>query len=274
MKTMFIIIAFALTFIACEKSSPIVNRDMGMDVAAPEASMRYDKSAVSSQTDEVSVRDPKIIRSGTINLSVHDALKTRNEIEAIILTYKGYIGNEQLDNNDYQINYHLQIRVPVNQLNALVAALEALDGTVINKSINANDVTEEYIDLESRLTNKKAYLEQYRQLLKSAHSIEDILKVQEQIRVLQEEIESAQGRLKYLTNQTDLSTLDVTLTQQKDFVYRRDLKINFFQRLKESISAGWYGLVQFTISIVALWPFALILAVIWWLWKRGRKKKA
>ncbi|MEP6647961.1 MAG: DUF4349 domain-containing protein [Saprospiraceae bacterium] len=273
MKTMFVMIAFALTFMACEKSSPIANRDMGMDVSAPEASMTKDRSGGAPRTDEVTVRDPKIIRSGSINISVHDALKIRNEVEAIIKTFKGYIGNEQLDNNDYQTNYHLQIRVPVDQLDALVASLEALDGTVINKSINANDVTEEYIDLESRLTNKKAYLDQYRQLLKNAHSIEDILKVQEQIRVLQEEIESAEGRLKYLTNQTDLSTLDVTLTQQKDFVYKGDMKVNFFQRLKESVAAGWYGLVQFTIGIVKLWPFALIIVLIWWLLKRARRKK-
>ncbi|MBK9985072.1 MAG: DUF4349 domain-containing protein [Saprospiraceae bacterium] len=158
---------------------------------------------------------PKIIRNGTINISVADALKSKAEVDAILAKHKAYAGNEQLDNTDYQVSYHIQIRVPADQLDGLIADLEALKGTVTFKSVNARDVTEEYIDLETRLTNKKAYLDQYRQLLKTAKTIEDILSVREQIRVLEEEIESAEGRLKYLTNQVDLSTLDLTLLQQK-----------------------------------------------------------
>ncbi|HEX5112596.1 MAG TPA: DUF4349 domain-containing protein, partial [Saprospiraceae bacterium] len=136
------------------------------------------------------------------------------------------------------------------------------------------DVTEEYIDLETRLTNKKAYLEQYRTLLKSARSIEDILKVQEQIRALEEEIESVTGRLKYLTNQVDLSTLHLTITEKKDFVYKQDKRINFFERLKESISSGWYAFVNFILYLLVLWPFWIIIIVGIWFGVKLMKRKS
>lgn len=273
MKSLFLTIVYALVLIACQRSAPEGNRDMTMDSKTAMPATEEGMSSGSAQSPDVLVIDQKIIRNGTINISVKDALKTKAEVDAILTKHKAYVGNEQLDNNDYQTNYHLQIRVPADQMDALIADLEALDGTVTFKSINARDVTEEYMDLETRLTNKRAYLDQYRQLLKTARTIEDILKVREQIRVLEEEIESAEGRLKYLKNQVDLSTLDLTLTQQKDFVYKPERKINFLERFKESISSGWYGFVNFIISIFMLWPFAILLVIIWWLWRRSRKKK-
>ncbi|MGB4849524.1 MAG: DUF4349 domain-containing protein [Saprospiraceae bacterium] len=278
MKTIFLSLICILLLAACDKSSPLSNREMGMDTKAVAPATEESQPGGSAQSsegtfDKLEIRDPKIIRNGTINISVADALKSKAEVDAILAKHKAYAGNEQLDNTDYQVSYHIQIRVPADQLDGLIADLEALKGTVTFKSVNARDVTEEYIDLETRLTNKKAYLDQYRQLLKTAKTIEDILSVREQIRVLEEEIESAEGRLKYLTNQVDMSTLDLTLLQQKDFVYKPEHKVNFLERFKESISSGWYGFVNFIISIFVLWPFAIILAIIFWLWKRSRKRK-
>jgi hypothetical protein len=129
------------------------------------------------------------------------------------------------------------------------------------------------VDLEIRLSNKKAYLEQYRTLLKSAKSIEDILKVQEQIRALEEEIESVTGRLRYLSNQVELSTLDLMITQSKDYVFRKDRSINFIERLKESLSTGWYGFVSLIITLVGIWPFWIIIPLLIWFWNRRQKKR-
>lgn len=216
----------------------------------------------------------KIIRNGFMSIKVDDAAKTKQQVEALLPNYKAYIGNEQFDNTDYSASYHMQIRVPSENLDALIDDLEKLEGSVTNKSINATDVTEEYIDIETRLANKRAYLTQYRELLKNARTVEDILKVREQIRILEEEIESAEGRLKYLQNQVALSTLNLTLLQEKDYVFRGDRRINFFERLKESLSTGWYGFVDFMIRLIGLWPFWILLIVVIWLLKRytGRKK--
>ncbi|HZV71318.1 MAG TPA: DUF4349 domain-containing protein [Saprospiraceae bacterium] len=284
MKIFFFSIVCMLWMVACKNESPLGNREMAMDskAAAPfteesqpagSAQASEGKTQSSEGSEDVEVTVPKIIRNGTINIAVRDAIKMKAEVDAIIAKHKAYAGNEQLDNTDYQANYHIQIRVPADQLDGLVADLEALDGTVIYKNITARDVSEEYIDLETRLTNKRAYVEQYRQLLKTARTIEEILKVREKIRVLEEEIESAAGRLRYLTNQVALSTIELTLIQKKDFVYKVDHKVNFLERFKDSIASGWYGFMDFFISIFVLWPVAIIVIIIWWLWKRSRKNK-
>jgi hypothetical protein len=277
MKAIFFSLSFILCFLSCQSGSKGSgpDRDMGMGEKATMPAMEEAQLSGGGQPakTDIEIKSQKIIRNGSMNISVKNALKAKEDVDVILKKFKAYVGNEQLDNNDYQTSYHLQIRVPALQMDSLIAALEAMDGTVTFKSINASDVTEEYIDLETRLTNKRSYLDQYRQLLKSARSIEDILKVREQIRVLEEEIESVEGRLRYLSNQIDLSTLDLTLLEKKDFVYKPDRKINFLERLKESVSAGWFGFLDFSLYILTLWPFWLILFGIWFLWKRLRKKK-
>jgi flagellar biosynthesis chaperone FliJ len=274
MKTLFLSLTTMLFILACQSGSGENFERNTMDSKEMAPAMEESQSMGGSQPDEVRIETLKIIRNGTMHMTVDHAMETRNQINAILERHKAYVGNEQLDNNDYQTSYTIQIRVPAANLDALVAELEKLEGTVTYKSIQARDVTEEYIDLEARLTNKKAYLEQYRQLLKSAKTIEDILKVREQIRQLEEEIESVTGRLKYLTNQVDLSTLDLTLKEKKDYVFRPDYKINFIERLKDSLSGGWYGFVNFSLSLFRLWPFLILIVAAFFFWRRMKRRKA
>jgi len=274
MKSSFLSASYMLWILAC--SSTPGNFDRSVDnTKAVAPSMEENLSGGAQSTPgTIQVEQQKLIRNGSMLISVKNAAETRMQLNTILEKNKAYVGNEQLNNTDYETTYGIQIRVPANQLDSLVANIESLNGTVTFKSIEAKDVTEEYIDLETRLTNKKAYLEQYRTLLKSARTMEDILKVQEQIRALEEEIESVTGRLKYLTNQVDLSTLQLTITEKKDFVYREDRRINFFERLKDSISSGWYAFVNFILYLLILWPFWIIIIVGIWLGVKLMKKKS
>ena len=274
MKTGFLFLGYFLWMLACQSSGSSDNfENQAMDSRTMAPPMEEAQAADGKSSGEVKVEDQKIIRNGTMSIAVKDALKTRTQINPWLEKYKAYVSHEHLDNNDYQVQMTLQFRVPAENLDSLVAMLETLDGTVTNKSIQARDVTEEYIDLETRLTNKRSYLDQYRELLKSARTIEDILKVREEIRQLEEEIESVTGRLKYLSDQVDLSTLDLTITEKKDYVYQPDYRINFMERLKDSLSGGWYGFVNFSLFLFRLWPFIILLVLIIWLWRRYRRRK-
>ena len=275
MKSSFLSMSYMLWILACS-STPgnFESREDNTKAVAPSMEENLSVGGAQSTPGTIQVEQQKLIRNGTMLITVKNAAEARLQLNAILEKNKAYVGNEQLNNTDYETTYGIQIRVPANRLDSLVANIESLSGTVTFKSIEAKDVTEEYIDLETRLTNKKAYLEQYRTLLKSARSIEDILKVQEQIRALEEEIESVTGRLKYLTNQVDLSTLQLTITEKKDFVYKQDKRINFFERLKESISSGWYAFVNFILYLLVLWPFWIIIIVGIWLGVKLMKRKS
>ncbi len=274
MKSSFLSVSYMLWILACSSSPDNFERSVDNTKAVAPSMEENLSGGAQSSPGTIQVEQQKLIRNGTMLISVKNAEEARSQLNTILTKNNAYVGNEQLNNTDYETTYGIQIRVPADHLDSLVANLETLSGTVTFKSIESKDVTEEYIDLETRLGNKKAYLDQYRTLLKTARSIEDILKVQEQIRALEEEIESVTGRLKYLTNQVDLSTLQLTITEKKPYVYREDRRINFFERLKESISTGWFGFVNFILYLLVLWPFWIIIIVGIWLGMKLMKRRS
>jgi hypothetical protein len=149
------------------------------------------------------------------------------------------------------------IRVPAENLEPFIADIEKSIGEVFIKEVTSRDVTEEFIDLETRLQNKKNYLNRYNELLKQARTIKEILEIQQKTRELEEEIESTTGRLKYLTSQVDYSTLRVQLSRKNE-IYPDPDQGNFIKRLKWSVIKGWRGLVTFTLFIIRLWPFWIL----------------
>jgi hypothetical protein len=196
-------------------------------------------------------------------------------MDAIIKSYDAYYENESFENNEAKVSYHLKIRVPSKQFEVFLKASEKGEGEIVFKNIDARDVTEEYVDGEIRLTSKKLFRNRYNQLLEKAGKVEDILAIEENIRTLQEEIESQEGQLKFLDDQVAYSTLEVYLFSEKDIAKPLVNEDTFFQRFKSSISNGWNTLVSFLLWCVMQWPWVvviIILIVIIKIYLKKRKK--
>jgi hypothetical protein len=215
----------------------------------------------------------KIIKTGTINITAENIEKTKKYIDTLVIEFNAFYASENLSNTDYSHSYTLTIRVPSNHFDDFIREIEAARLDITYKSIAGKDVTEEYIDIETRLQNKRNYLKRYNELVLKANTIKEILEIEEKIRGIEEEIESVQGRLNYLENQVALSTLDLTLSKEKVYKFRPGKRINFFERLKGSLSGGWFGLVDFLLFILRLWPLWLIITVSIVFWRKYRRKK-
>ncbi len=215
----------------------------------------------------------KIIRDGRLGLRVTELEKTKTRIDTLVTANGGYYANESFNNSDWESSYNLKIRIPGVNFEKFISGIEAGEGEVLYKVIDARDVTAQFIDLETRLENKRSYLLRYNDLLKKANSVKDILEIEEKIRVLEEEIESTTGQLKYLNDQVDYSTLDLTISKQKDFKYNPEKRAKFSERFKQSISKGWFEFVDFVLFIIKIWPFWIIIAVMFYFWRKYRRTK-
>jgi hypothetical protein len=217
----------------------------------------------------------KIIRDGRMEIRVKNLEQGKHDVDTLVKRYHGYYADETFNNMDYAHGYTLRIRIPSVSFDAFIAEIESGVGEVAFKNITSRDVTEEYIDLETRLKNKRNYLIRYGDLLKQAGSVKDILEIAEKTRLIEEEVESVQGRLKYLNHQVDFSTLELQISRKNDFSVYTNNKGRFVDRLKLSLVKGWYGLVSFTLFVIRLWPFWIIVGVLYYLIKtiiRKRKK--
>ena len=102
--------------------------------------------------------------------------------------------------------------------------------------------------------------------------MDDILKIQKEMEIIREEIESAEGRLKYLSNQVGYSTLKINYYEHK-----ASSGFNFSGKMGNALKDGSTGFLWFLIVMVQLWPLWLISGLVWWfiVWliRRSRKKK-
>ncbi|MDW9381642.1 DUF4349 domain-containing protein [Chryseobacterium sp. JV558] len=224
------------------------------------------------KTDTIS---KKIIKNGDMKIQVGDIKKAQRQVNDILKKNNAYIQKEDFQNTDMDDNLNLIIRVPHKNFDALISSFSDGVGSVLSKNISSNDVTEEYTDVSIKLANKKIYLEKYRDMLKSAATTKDMLEIQEKIRELEDEIDVAEGRLRFIDDRVNYSTLSLNLYKEK-VRSSATSKIGFGSRFVDSVTQGWNSFVSFMLGIVSLWPFFLIIPFIvffWKKWKSGKKNK-
>lgn len=214
----------------------------------------------------------KIIKNGEMGISVSDIEKAKNEINSLLSKSKAYLLSENYSNTDTSESLSLVIRVPNQNFEALINSFATGIGEVIGKSIRAEDVTEEYTDVSIKLENKRIYLEKYRDMLKSAKTTKDMLEIQENIRALEDEIDVAEGRLRYIDDRVNYSTLTLDLYKEK-VRSSATSNIGFGSRFGDSIAGGWNSFVSFLLGLVSFWPFLILAPFAYIIFKKFQNRK-
>ncbi len=217
--------------------------------------------------------EQKIIKQADIGYEVENYTLELARIKALVKLHGGYISSESEENSNYRISNDLVIRIPVDRLDGFMDTLAAGPKRLDYKHISAQDVTKEYVDIEARLKTKKEVEKRFTEILQKAKSIEEILQVENQLRVIREEIEAKEGRLKYLENQVGMSTVDLNVYQNLDYKYIPKKGKSFGERIVKALDKGWKGLLNLIIGVVYLWPFLLLIAVVILLLRRYIRKR-
>jgi hypothetical protein len=219
--------------------------------------------------------DRKIVRSGEMALTVDDVLATRDEITRLAAGLDGFIVSSRIWGEEQDIRGSITIRVAAQDFELALSRLREMAVKVKSETTSSQDVTEEYIDLTSRLRNAEATEAQYLELLKQAEDVDDILRVYEGLSRVRSEIEQIKGRVQYLERTTSMSLITVYL---EPWVSGRPLVGSGWNPL-ETIKSAVRGIVGFAewfttffIWLVVFSPvWGGVVAVIYWLRRRRRK---
>ena len=157
-----------------------------------------------------SLLDRKIIQSTSIDIHVDDVGFYFQEIISIATANGGFVASSTFANVDDEQVADLTIRVPSDRYQSVLIRIRDM-GEVQRESSDANDVTEEFTDLQARLTTLQATERRYLELLAEADGINEILLVQDRLDFVRGQIEQIQGRINLLENLTDLTTITVHL---------------------------------------------------------------
>lgn len=215
----------------------------------------------------------RIIRNANISFQVADVANSAKRIEIAVKKFNGFIKSSEENRNGNDLRHNLTIRVPATQLDTLLVVLLKESIYTENKTITAEDVTKQYVDLEARIKAKKITEEKYLEILKKARNVEEVLKVEEQLGIMREEIESREAELRELKNDVAMSTVNASFYQTVEGSNETDKP--FYTKIWDSFTDGFGLLNGVILGLFYFLPVVVVLGGIGWLlirWWRKRKK--
>jgi hypothetical protein len=209
----------------------------------------------------------KLIKEGYIEFETNNMEDTRKNILEALKKYKGYVSSDNAYKSPDRNSQTITVRVPSTQFDSFLE--EATQGVkhFDNKNINVQDVTEEFLDITARVKAKKELEARYLELLKMARSVSDIMEIESELSNLRGQIESIEGRLKYLEKSVAFSTLNIS------FYKNIPNSEAFASKFKSGFRNGWENLVWFGIGLVNIWPFVLLIIALVIAFRRWKRKK-
>lgn len=209
----------------------------------------------------------KLIKEANLSYEVNELDSTQFQIEQAVKEYGGYISSEERYFSYDRENISVTARIPVKHFEDFLSASTAGVEEFENRTISAQDVTEEYVDVEARIKTKKEVEQQYITLLDKAQNVTEIMEIERELGYIREEIESAEGRLKFLANSSAYSTIHLTAFKIVEVPSKYSTKFS------NSFNAGWDGFVMLFVGLTALWPFFIVGTITFFIIRAYRRKK-
>jgi hypothetical protein len=262
----FWILTIVVALCSCGKQEMRDVNDATLDV---ESSLEAKQVAVSETIKDTNIQR-KIIKEGRVRFETSNAVKTGALIHQQVSDCKGYISEDNVNEYGGNTEYHTTVRIPADRFEVLLENISQHAQKLDSKHVTASDVTEEFIDIEARLTTKKELEKRYKELLQRAVGMNEILQIENQIGALRSDIESVEGRLKYMQDRVSYSTLTIEY-YEKAIV--SSVGFGFGGKLLRALHDGWTNILWFVIGLANLWSFLLIAAAIIFIVRRVRRKR-
>ena len=185
-------------------------------IAPPPAEAARAVTSTSAPTAPQAPAMPRIvIRNAQMTLIVVDAAPVVAKLTALASSSGGYVSESKQWREDGQLRASITLRVPAQRLDETLATARKLARRVESESVDANDVTQEYVDLDAQVRNLEAAETEMRQLMTDVRQrmkkAEDILEVYQHLTELRGQIEQAKGRMRYLSQLSALATVKIEL---------------------------------------------------------------
>jgi hypothetical protein len=223
------------------------------DIAVTEQQeLKVETDAQNSEQNVIKPENRMVIYHAEIRMEVKEFQKIQQTIEQLVQNQGGYIVQANVyESEDHRLEGTVMTRIPQAKFQTFLGQLEKLAMKVHSRNVTGQDVTEEFVDLESRLKSKQAVEERLYQFLKDAKDTKDLLAISNDLARVQEEIEQIKGRMKYLQNQSALSTVTIHLFENKVVVPDLENKeLNTWEKTKKQFMSSINLLLSLFSSLV------------------------
>ncbi|SFA76603.1 protein of unknown function [Bacillus sp. cl95] len=245
-------------------------------VAMSEESSKKEETSI----EQANVNNRMVIYEAQLHLRVKNFAGTLTSFEQMTKKYSGYLVESDVVKEEETVSGTMTIRIPNEYFQEFLNAVEGEAAEILQRNVNGKDVTEEFVDLESRLKSKRVVEARLLDFMKTAEKTEDLLQISSDLATVQEEIEQIVGKMNYLKNQTAFSTITITFFENELTVPKLDNKeLNTWERTKKQFVTSLNWLISFISGIVVFFVgnlpviivFTLIVIVVYLFIKKRKR---
>jgi hypothetical protein len=208
----------------------------------------------------------RIIRTASVSVQVKDVPKALDEARATAENAGGYVGSETTTADEVGHEHtRVVLRVPVDKYEAVLAELEGA-GKLLERTAKAQDVTDQVVDVDSRIASQRASVARIRELMDRATKLSDVVTLEGELSARQADLESLLAQQASLKDRTNLATVTLSLSEKPSKETPKDDDPGFV----DALAGGWDAFVTtlrwLTVAIGAVLPFAAaaaLLALVW-----------
>ncbi len=214
-----------------------------------------------------------IIRNGSASIEVDSLELAVAAVRQLAQSLGGYVGNVSTFAGEYQVRSStLELKIPANRFDDAMSGLKPL-GKVESSNATAEDVGEEFVDVTARVANQRRLEDRLISLLATrTGKLEDVLAVERELARVRETIERYEGRLRFLKTRVATSTLSITVHEKAPLVGSTPGR----NVLGDAFANMWRNFVNFIAQLIeslgVVIPVALILAALFYGWRRWRRR--
>ncbi|MCI0683415.1 MAG: DUF4349 domain-containing protein [Gemmataceae bacterium] len=226
----------------------------------------------------------KIKHTADLTLITDEFDKKRDELQQLIVKHDGYEAMADVRSSPGSPRVGTwRVRAPIEHFSAFRDAVRKL-AEVETDTVNTEDLTDQYYDLEANIKNLKAEQESWREMLKkTTDKLENLIAVKRELDRVTDEIQRKEGRLRLMANLTDLTTVNLTLRERQKFAPDKGPDVveaaTFGMRAEKTFEDSWAALRDFGQGLalvgIALAPWLPVLIVVgvpvWYWWRQWRK---
>jgi len=248
-----------------------------------EVAMTSDEAAEESiEKDSKEVATTRmIIHQAKLQVNVEKLETAQANITKKVEEYGGYIVESNVYQEDDETNSgKMIVRIPEKHFQPFLQDAEGEATKILERNVTGQDVTEQYVDLESRVKSKRAVEARLLEFMGNAKKTDDLLKISTDLAKVQEEIEVMVGKMNYLENQTSFSTIELLMYENRIVVPAIDSKeLNTWEKTKKQLATSTNSLLATGSALIVFFignlPVLVILAaiglVVYLIMKRWRR---
>ena len=228
------------------------------------------KSARAASSAPSASADRKIMRTGSLELTVKNPTEAAEQVRIMAERMGGYLESAQIGGTKDAPVANITIRVPAMHFEDAKAAIRQLASRVESEKTDAQDVTRQYVDLEARLRNLRAEEAQYLTIMKSAHKVDDLLSVSQKLSEVRGDIEQQQAEFQALSKQVETVAITVSLRAVAD---AKVFGLNWRPLYQLKIAArdgvdaladyaSTMAVILFYVPVILAWGLTILLAIV------------